>query len=57
MNKLLVTGGTGLVGSTINADVKLSSKDDDIVEMLFLNHKNFLFVNLDKKENSHTSKY
>jgi len=28
--KTLVTGGTGLVGSTINADFKLSSKDVDL---------------------------
>ena len=28
--KTLVTGGTGLVGSTINAEVKLSSKDVDL---------------------------
>jgi len=28
--KTLVTGGTGLVGSTINADVKLSTKDVDL---------------------------
>ena len=26
----LITGGTGLVGSTINADVKLSTKDVDL---------------------------
>ena len=30
MNKTLVTGGTGLVGSTIEADMKLSSKDVDL---------------------------
>jgi len=30
--KLLVTGGTGLVGSTINADIKWSSKDVDLTD-------------------------
>ena len=30
MEKVLVTGGSGLVGSAINADVKLSSKDADL---------------------------
>ena len=28
--KTLVTGGTGLVGSTIDADIKLSTKDVDL---------------------------
>ena len=28
--KLLVTGGTGLVGSVISADIKISSKDVDL---------------------------
>ena len=31
MNKLLVTGGTGLVGSSIPADVKLSTKDGNLI--------------------------
>ena len=30
MNNTLVTGGTGLVGSTIDADIKLSSSDVDL---------------------------
>ena len=30
MAKILVTGGTGLVGSAINADTKISSKDVDL---------------------------
>ena len=30
--KALVTGGTGLVGSTINADIKWSSKDVDLTD-------------------------
>jgi len=30
MNKTLVTGGTGLVGSAINAGIKLSSKDGNL---------------------------
>ena len=30
---LLVTGGTGLVGSAINADIKLSTKDVDLKDL------------------------
>ena len=32
MIKLLVTGGTGLVGSAINADSKVSSRDVDTIK-------------------------
>lgn len=40
----LVTGGTGMVGSAINADIKLGSKDCDLTDMvavdaLFQKHK------------------
>jgi len=43
-NKLLVTGGTGLVGSAITADVKINSKDADLrnqsdVEDIFNYHR------------------
>jgi GDP-L-fucose synthase len=41
MNKLLVTGGTGLVGSTINADVKLSSKDVNLLNFTETLHQCF----------------
>ena len=34
--KTLVTGGTGLVGSTIDADIKLSTKDVDLRDWTFL---------------------
>ena len=30
MNKTLVTGGTGLVGTSLKADIKISSKDADL---------------------------
>ncbi len=41
MNKLLVTGGTGLVGSTINADIKLSSKDVNLLSFTETLHNCF----------------
>ena len=30
MKKVLVTGGTGLVGTSINADIKVGTKDADL---------------------------
>ena len=30
MNKVLITGGTGLVGSMVKGDIKLGSKDADL---------------------------
>ena len=41
MNKLLVTGGTGLVGSTITADIKLSSKDVNLLNFTETLHQCF----------------
>ena len=34
MNKLLVTGGTGLVGSAIKNGIKLSSSDTDLINTI-----------------------
>ena len=33
MGKILVTGGTGLVGSAITADINLSSTDGDLRDL------------------------
>ena len=41
MEKLLVTGGTGLVGSTINAEIKLSSKDVNLLNFTETLHRCF----------------
>ena len=32
-NKVLITGGTGLVGSSISQGIKLSSKDGDLRDL------------------------
>ena len=37
MNKILITGGTGLVGSTINGDIHLGSADGDLRDMSVVN--------------------
>jgi len=44
MNKTLVTGGTGLVGTSLKADIKISSKDADLrnwseVQSIFDKHR------------------
>ena len=41
MEKVLVTGGTGLVGSTINAEIKLSSKDVNLLNFAETLHQCF----------------
>ena len=38
MNKILITGGTGLVGSTINGDIHLGSADGDLRDMSVVNN-------------------
>ena len=46
MNKLLVTGGTGLVGSTITADIKLSSKDVNLLNFTETLHQCFQILEI-----------
>ena len=37
MDRILITGGTGLVGSAIKGDVHLGSKDGDLRDMSAVN--------------------